>query len=37
MATRPAPPPLLVACALGIEHFALRLGERGARRPHGAR
>ncbi|MGW4323811.1 5'-methylthioadenosine/S-adenosylhomocysteine nucleosidase family protein [Streptomyces sp. NPDC004684] len=32
MATRPAPPPLLVACALGIEHFALRTGERRARR-----
>ncbi|MFF2202425.1 1-hydroxy-2-methyl-2-butenyl 4-diphosphate reductase [Streptomyces sp. NPDC058145] len=28
MSTRPAPPPLLIACALGIEHFALRTGER---------
>ncbi|WP_263172413.1 1-hydroxy-2-methyl-2-butenyl 4-diphosphate reductase [Streptomyces sp. SCSIO ZS0520] len=25
----PGPPPLLVACALGIEKFALRLGDRG--------
>ncbi|GAB1326355.1 5'-methylthioadenosine/S-adenosylhomocysteine nucleosidase family protein [Streptomyces sennicomposti] len=37
MATRPAPPPLLVACALGIEHFALRTGERRARRRGEAR
>ncbi|MEU5092609.1 1-hydroxy-2-methyl-2-butenyl 4-diphosphate reductase [Streptomyces sp. NPDC021356] len=32
MNTRPAPDPLLIACALGIEHLALRSGERGARR-----
>ncbi|MGW4199336.1 phosphorylase family protein [Streptomyces sp. NPDC005004] len=29
MSTRPAPAPLLIACALGIERFALRTGERG--------
>ncbi|MGN5381421.1 1-hydroxy-2-methyl-2-butenyl 4-diphosphate reductase [Streptomyces sp. MUSC 14] len=28
MNTQPAPPPLLIACALGIEHFALRTGDR---------
>ncbi|MGQ4420956.1 1-hydroxy-2-methyl-2-butenyl 4-diphosphate reductase [Streptomyces sp. SAS_269] len=28
MSTRPAPPPMLIACALGIEHLALRTGER---------
>ncbi|MEV7284684.1 1-hydroxy-2-methyl-2-butenyl 4-diphosphate reductase [Streptomyces sp. NPDC093252] len=27
--TPPGGPPLLIACALGIEHLALRLGERG--------
>ncbi|MFH8223367.1 1-hydroxy-2-methyl-2-butenyl 4-diphosphate reductase [Streptomyces sp. NPDC018057] len=32
MSTRPAPDPLLIACALGIEHLALRSGDRGARR-----
>jgi nucleoside phosphorylase len=29
---RPDPPPLLIACALGIEHVALRSGDRGVRR-----
>ncbi|MGP2438962.1 5'-methylthioadenosine/S-adenosylhomocysteine nucleosidase family protein [Streptomyces sp. JW3] len=29
MSTRPVPAPLLVACALGIEHLALRAGRRG--------
>ncbi|MET8806506.1 1-hydroxy-2-methyl-2-butenyl 4-diphosphate reductase [Streptomyces sp. NPDC004546] len=29
MTTRPAPVPLLIACALGIEHLALRTGDRG--------
>ncbi|WP_155055822.1 phosphorylase family protein [Streptomyces blattellae] len=29
MSTPPAPAPLLIACALGIEHLALRLGDRG--------
>jgi nucleoside phosphorylase len=29
MAAPPAPAPLLIACALGIEHLALRAGERG--------
>ncbi|MFD5573227.1 phosphorylase family protein [Streptomyces cadmiisoli] len=29
MSTRPAPAPLLIACALGIERLALRLGDRG--------
>ncbi|MGA5900892.1 1-hydroxy-2-methyl-2-butenyl 4-diphosphate reductase [Streptomyces venetus] len=29
MSTRPAPAPLLIACALGIEQLALRAGERG--------
>ncbi|MGJ5751802.1 nucleoside phosphorylase [Streptomyces puniciscabiei] len=29
MTTQPAPPPLLIACALGIEHLALRTGDRG--------
>ncbi len=29
MATQSAPAPLLVACALGIEHLALRSGDRG--------
>ncbi|MGX1134622.1 nucleoside phosphorylase [Streptomyces glaucescens] len=29
MTVRPAPAPLLIACALGIEHLALRLGDRG--------
>lgn len=29
MNTRPAAAPLLIACALGIEHAALRLGDRG--------
>ncbi|WEO94102.1 1-hydroxy-2-methyl-2-butenyl 4-diphosphate reductase [Streptomyces sp. FXJ1.172] len=28
MSTQPAPAPLLIACALGIEHFALRTGDR---------
>ncbi|MFI1068671.1 1-hydroxy-2-methyl-2-butenyl 4-diphosphate reductase [Streptomyces puniciscabiei] len=28
MSTRSAPPPLLIACALGIEHLALRTGDR---------
>ncbi|MFI6406752.1 1-hydroxy-2-methyl-2-butenyl 4-diphosphate reductase [Streptomyces sp. NPDC050548] len=28
MSTRPAAPPLLIACALGIEHLALRTGDR---------
>ncbi|MGW3106441.1 phosphorylase family protein [Streptomyces sp. NPDC001100] len=28
MSTRPAGPPLLIACALGIEHLALRTGDR---------
>ncbi|MER6569337.1 1-hydroxy-2-methyl-2-butenyl 4-diphosphate reductase [Streptomyces sp. NPDC001093] len=28
MSTQPAPPPLLIACALGIEHLALRTGDR---------
>ncbi|MEU5099788.1 1-hydroxy-2-methyl-2-butenyl 4-diphosphate reductase [Streptomyces sp. NPDC020996] len=32
MSARPAPAPLLIACALGIEHLALRTGDRGARR-----
>ncbi|MFB7509720.1 phosphorylase family protein [Streptomyces broussonetiae] len=31
MSTQPAPAPLLIACALGIEHLALRTGDR-----HGA-
>ncbi|WP_433454213.1 1-hydroxy-2-methyl-2-butenyl 4-diphosphate reductase [Streptomyces sp. CA-142005] len=29
MTTRPASVPLLIACALGIEHLALRTGDRG--------
>jgi nucleoside phosphorylase len=29
MSTRPVPAPLLIACALGIEHLALRTGGRG--------
>ncbi|MEV6289632.1 1-hydroxy-2-methyl-2-butenyl 4-diphosphate reductase [Streptomyces sp. NPDC051896] len=29
MTNRPAPVPLLIACALGIEHLALRTGDRG--------
>ncbi|WP_458246644.1 phosphorylase family protein [Streptomyces sp. MAI_2237] len=29
MSTHPAPAPLLIACALGIEHLALRRGDRG--------
>ncbi|MER7973721.1 1-hydroxy-2-methyl-2-butenyl 4-diphosphate reductase, partial [Streptomyces sp. NPDC096080] len=29
MSPQPAPAPLLIACALGIEHLALRAGERG--------
>jgi nucleoside phosphorylase len=29
MGTRPAPAPLLIACALGIEHLALRTRDRG--------
>ncbi|MGW0332911.1 phosphorylase family protein [Streptomyces sp. NPDC003011] len=29
MGTQPAPAPLLIACALGIEHLALRSGDRG--------
>ncbi|NJP53913.1 1-hydroxy-2-methyl-2-butenyl 4-diphosphate reductase [Streptomyces sp. SBST2-5] len=29
MTTQPAPAPLLIACALGIEQFALRVSERG--------
>ncbi|MEU6349580.1 1-hydroxy-2-methyl-2-butenyl 4-diphosphate reductase [Streptomyces sp. NPDC047072] len=29
MSTRPAPVPLLIACALGIERLALRTGKRG--------
>ncbi|MFJ4682114.1 1-hydroxy-2-methyl-2-butenyl 4-diphosphate reductase [Streptomyces sp. NPDC091377] len=29
MAPQPAAAPLLIACALGIEHLALRLGDRG--------
>ncbi|WP_210575387.1 1-hydroxy-2-methyl-2-butenyl 4-diphosphate reductase [Streptomyces sp. GESEQ-4] len=29
MSTQPVSVPLLIACALGIEHFALRLGDRG--------
>jgi len=29
MAAQPAPAPLLIACALGIEHLALRSGDRG--------
>ncbi|MBQ0825808.1 phosphorylase family protein [Streptomyces tagetis] len=29
MAPQPAPAPLLIACALGIEHLALRAGDRG--------
>ncbi|MET7575460.1 1-hydroxy-2-methyl-2-butenyl 4-diphosphate reductase [Streptomyces sp. NPDC005492] len=28
MSTQPAAPPLLIACALGIEHLALRAGDR---------
>ncbi|MGV4986439.1 phosphorylase family protein [Streptomyces sp. NPDC001709] len=28
MTTQPAPAPLLIACALGIEHLALRTGDR---------
>jgi nucleoside phosphorylase len=28
MSTQPAPAPLLIACALGIEHFALRTGDK---------
>ncbi|GAA1016999.1 hypothetical protein STXM2123_5909 [Streptomyces sp. F-3] len=35
MGARPGPPPLLIACALGIEHLALRLGARGVRRGDG--
>lgn len=31
MSTRPAPPPLLIACALGIEHLALHRRDRGTR------
>ncbi|MFI1169009.1 1-hydroxy-2-methyl-2-butenyl 4-diphosphate reductase [Streptomyces sp. NPDC020801] len=31
MAAQPAPSPLLIACALGIEHLALRMGDRGVR------
>lgn len=29
MSTPPAPAPLLIACALGIEHLALRMSDRG--------
>lgn len=29
MSTQPAPAPLLIACALGIEQLALRAGDRG--------
>ncbi|MEU2062953.1 1-hydroxy-2-methyl-2-butenyl 4-diphosphate reductase [Streptomyces sp. NPDC013455] len=29
MSNQPAPAPLLIACALGIEHLALRTGDRG--------
>ncbi|MFG2602913.1 1-hydroxy-2-methyl-2-butenyl 4-diphosphate reductase [Streptomyces sp. NPDC048514] len=29
MSKRPVPAPLLIACALGIEHLALRTGDRG--------
>ncbi|MFE1438768.1 1-hydroxy-2-methyl-2-butenyl 4-diphosphate reductase [Streptomyces sp. NPDC058739] len=29
MTAKPAPAPLLIACALGIEHLALRMGDRG--------
>ncbi|MFF5476221.1 1-hydroxy-2-methyl-2-butenyl 4-diphosphate reductase [Streptomyces sp. NPDC012935] len=29
MSPQPAPAPLLIACALGIEHFALRTSDRG--------
>jgi nucleoside phosphorylase len=29
MSPQPAPAPLLIACALGIEHLALRTGDRG--------
>ncbi|MGV9254879.1 phosphorylase family protein [Streptomyces sp. NPDC003697] len=29
MTGKPAPAPLLIACALGIEHFALRTGDHG--------
>lgn len=29
MSTKPEPAPLLIACALGIEHLALRSGDRG--------
>ncbi|GGV08225.1 lipoprotein [Streptomyces filipinensis] len=29
MSTQPAPAPLLIACALGIEHLALRTGDHG--------
>ncbi|MEU1001791.1 1-hydroxy-2-methyl-2-butenyl 4-diphosphate reductase, partial [Streptomyces tibetensis] len=29
MSAQPAPAPLLIACALGIEQFALRAGGRG--------
>ncbi|WP_369393542.1 1-hydroxy-2-methyl-2-butenyl 4-diphosphate reductase [Streptomyces sp. CG1] len=29
MTNQPAPAPLLIACALGIEHLALRTGDRG--------
>ncbi|PZH15184.1 1-hydroxy-2-methyl-2-butenyl 4-diphosphate reductase [Streptomyces sp. NTH33] len=32
MSTRPGPAPLLIACALGIEHLALRTSDRRARR-----
>ncbi|MCZ0211174.1 1-hydroxy-2-methyl-2-butenyl 4-diphosphate reductase, partial [Streptomyces sp. UMAF16] len=32
MSHQPAPAPLLIACALGIEHLALRTGDRRARR-----
>ncbi|MDN3265690.1 1-hydroxy-2-methyl-2-butenyl 4-diphosphate reductase, partial [Streptomyces sp. CSDS2] len=31
MSHQPAPAPLLIACALGIEHLALRTGDRRAR------
>ncbi|MFJ9868108.1 1-hydroxy-2-methyl-2-butenyl 4-diphosphate reductase [Streptomyces sp. NPDC101165] len=30
MSAQPAPAPLLIACALGIEHLALRTGDRGS-------
>ncbi|TQJ91378.1 1-hydroxy-2-methyl-2-butenyl 4-diphosphate reductase [Streptomyces sp. SLBN-31] len=35
MSTQPAPAPLLIACALGIEHLALRTSHRGVRRRGG--